>query len=65
MFLKIFFAALRQEHTETKVELGKPVGRLLQLSRREMMMTWARMVARRNDSAEEKAGDAGERKQIS
>lgn len=50
---------------ETKVELGKPVGRLSQLSRREMMMTWARMVARRNDSAEEKAGDAGERRQIS
>ena len=56
---------MRLDHTETKVELRKPIGRLLQSSRREMMMTWARMVARRNDSAEQKAGDAGERKQIS
>lgn len=46
-----------------KGNLGKPVVILLQSSRSEMIMTWARMVAR-NDSAEEKAGDVGEGKQI-
>lgn len=43
------------------MKLGKPFKILLKSFSRKMIVTWARMVAR-NDSAEEKAGNAGNRK---
>lgn len=59
----MLFVDLLRLECKVKWNLGKPVVILLQSSRSEMIMTWARMVAR-NDNAEEKAGDVGEGKQI-
>lgn len=59
----MLFVDLLRLECKVKRNLGKPVVILLQSSRSEMIMTWARMVAR-NDSTEEKAGDVGEGKQI-
>lgn len=65
MFLKNLpcsFVGTRPQ--EDKDGSREAVGRLSQSSRREMVMTWARIIPR-NDSAEGKGGDAGEREQIS
>lgn len=59
----MLFVDLLRLECKVKRNLGKPVVILLQSSRSEMIMTWAKMVAR-NDSAEEKAGGVGEGKQI-